>query len=161
MRGRKPEPNELKTLKGVRSSRINHAAPNIPEDSNPNPPAHLGRYAKQKWAELYPELSKAKVLKSTDRDVLEIYCEAYADYREAQEALREKEKIITTHNKAIQIAPWQSLKLRSMALMHKLEVELGITPSSRGRMVAEPPKKPGAGLREFMQKGLNNGQKGS
>lgn len=161
MRGRKPEPNELKRLKGVRASRINEAAPDLPTDSSPTPPAHLGNYAKQKWDELYPELSKAKVLKVTDRDVLEIYCEAYQDYRDAQEALRGKKKIIVTHNKALQLAPEMSMKLRAMNIMHKLEVELGITPSSRGRMVAEAPAKPGGGIKDFMRKGLNNGQKGS
>jgi P27 family predicted phage terminase small subunit len=161
MRGRKPKPTELKKLTGVRASRINADEPKFTPDSSPAAPPYLGAYAAQEWTRVYPELAKNNVLKVTDRAVLELYCEAYGDYREAQDALRGKKKVLIVHNGALQKRPEVSMKREAMGLVLKYASELGLTPSSRGKMSGSDPAKPGSKLRNLFLRGLKNAPQGS
>jgi P27 family predicted phage terminase small subunit len=79
------------------------------------------------------------VIKPIDKAVLVAYCSAYAHWWNAENQLKGMDDVITTaHGNQIQ-NPYLSISNRSMELMVKFAAELGMTPSSRARLVADKP----------------------
>jgi len=165
--GRKAKPNELKKLEGVRPSRINEAAPEFSSDKNPKPPATLGEYGRQVWRLIYSELRNTGVLKKTDRETLKNYCSICESIDELNTRLKDvaaagQDKYNTmTPSGHQQPRPEQTTLNQRMGLQIKYAEALGLTPSSRGRLVGEKGG-PGKKISDFMLRGLRNGQqKGS
>lgn len=165
--GRKAKPNELKKQEGVRPSRINAAAPEFTADKNPKPPATLGEYGRQVWRLIYSELVKTGVLKKTDRETLKNYCSICESINELESRLKNfevlgEDKFVTmTPSGHKQPRPEITTLNQKQGLQIKYAGELGLTPSSRGRLVGDTGK-PGKKISDFMLRGLRNGQpKGS
>lgn len=160
--GTKPKSPEAKKLAGVKPCRI----PNSPEIATApalsNPPTYLDAVGVAKWNEIYPVLQGSGVLKVSDLGTLGSYCYAYSQFFIAQKCLAalgitevevingngEKGKkqlmhIIVTPNGMIQSAPYVTTARQWLEVMQKIAAELGMTPSSRGRLNVAPtdPKK--------------------
>jgi P27 family predicted phage terminase small subunit len=81
---------ELKIVGGTeRPDRPAPETPRSPEGQTaPNPPGWLDRYGRAKWRELVPELASRRMLTGDALSLLELLCEAWADFRRAQAVLR-------------------------------------------------------------------------
>src|SRR3954468_21165921 len=80
MRGRTPEPNRLKILKGVRANRLNGPDAVFPV-SGTDPPSWLRGFALDHWHELAPDLVRAGILTVVDRPALAVLCELWGRIR--------------------------------------------------------------------------------
>jgi P27 family predicted phage terminase small subunit len=161
MRGRKPKPTELKKSQGAKPCRINFKEPDFSMDDSANAPVYFDGYSKALWNVLYHELHKKKVLKITDRGTLETCCVSYGMYRQAFEDVKSKGTTILTKNGFFQENPCVNTMHKFMVLFNKTAAELGLTPSSRSRLIADT-EKPGSKVRDFMMGGIKqNDHQGS
>lgn len=134
MRGRKPKPTALKQQQGNPGKRrLNRKEPQ-PERRIPSCPKHLKGAALTEWKRVAPVLWKLGVLTELDRTVLAAYCTAYADYVEACEHVQQRGAVIKARKGGEYQNLWVGIKKRSMDQMVKYAGELGLTPSSRGRV---------------------------
>ena len=70
-----------------------------------------------------------------DRAALATYCQAWARYRDAEEALERYGSILKAkESDYIQVSPYATISRHNAQLMKALCAEFGLTPSSRGRM---------------------------
>src|SRR5262245_25295273 len=88
MRGRKPMPAHLKVLRG------NPGHQRIRPEPKPSllleppaPPAYLAGYAADEWRRIAPELHWLGLLTALDIAPFAAYCQAFAKWRHASEAL--------------------------------------------------------------------------
>jgi P27 family predicted phage terminase small subunit len=81
---------QLKLVEGTaRPDREPPAPPRSdPDGEMPKPPSWLDRYGRAKWRELVPELATRRMLTGDALSLLELLCEAWADFRRAQRILR-------------------------------------------------------------------------
>ena len=109
----------------------------------PTCPSWLSDRAKQEWKRIAPELERYGLLTKMDRGALAGYCENLALCAIATEAIRayykaHKKLTYEYENKAgaVNEVPIPEIKIAREAwlLMHRFEVEFGLTPSSRTRI---------------------------
>ena len=139
MKGRKPTPTSLKIIRGNPGKRSLSKDEPTPEAACPAPPAILSPVAKKHWKIVSKQLFDANVLTVLDTDALMIYCEAFARWAEAGEAIRKEGVIITqkSHNgetEYLKQNPWLIIQQKSFDQMKAMLVEFGMTPSSRTRV---------------------------
>jgi len=82
-------PEKLKLVRGT--ARADRAAPQPPRSASttaPKPPDWLDEYGQAKWTELVPELASRRLLTGDALSLLELLCEAWADFRRAQAVVR-------------------------------------------------------------------------
>jgi len=81
-------PTHLRLLKGNPSKRPIPAEPepDVPENM-PEPPAFLAPYARDEWWEVGPHLLRLRLLRGVDLTCFAAYCQSYAMWRTAIEAL--------------------------------------------------------------------------
>jgi P27 family predicted phage terminase small subunit len=87
MSARKPE--RLKLVEGT--SRPDRKAPEPPRSKSsaaPKAPGWLDNYGRAKWVQLVPELASRRLLTGDALSLLELLCEAWADFRRAQAVVR-------------------------------------------------------------------------
>lgn len=126
MGGRPKKPTSLKVLQGTfRKDRGNPTEPR-PDLSSLRPPMHLDIDAKKQWRSIARELHKMGVLTTADRAALARYCQLQVVYNMTHKQVEYSPKMV---NVLLKIA----IELRS------LEVQFGLTPSSRTRIHAVPP----------------------
>lgn len=145
-RGRKPAPNYLKLVKNVRKGRINKAEA-APPPVLPEPPDHLGPEALAEWNRIALDLHKAGLLTTIDRAILAAYATAWGRLERAERALAADAlkdpvtgglTVITKSGNVIQ-HPMLGIARRAAHDVARFAAELGMTPSSRSRVVAKPP----------------------
>lgn len=139
MKGRKPKPTALKRAQGNPGKRKLHDEPCIASDI-PDCPSHLTPFARQEWARISILLHTAGVLKVTDRAALAAYCQSWGDWCDARVALSK----ISAHSMRSKagLERWKLYwRVANAAAdqMRRWAVELGLTPSARARVKAEPP----------------------
>jgi P27 family predicted phage terminase small subunit len=128
-----------------------------PEPALPTVPAHLSDEAKVEWGRLAHELHELGMLSRIDRAALAAYCQAYADWVEAEQNLQRFGKIIRSPQKTVtkrnkdgtetveqqggypMQSPYLAIRNKALELMYKFSVEFGMSPSSRSRVTATPP----------------------
>jgi len=136
-KGRKPEPNRLKLLKGNPGKRP------IPEDlqlhGEPVAPEWLDDVARAKWDEVAPLLIAAGVTKAIDTTVLAAFCAAYSRWRQAEDVIDDEG--FTTPGAQGQIVkhPAATVAEHERRAMQVLGSELGWSPSSRVKLTANSP----------------------
>lgn len=162
-RGPAPTPSAVNARRGNPGKRaVNHDEPRPKLVAKvPTPPKTLGDVAKAEWKRLASELIKLKLLSVLDMTMLEIYCENYEQYRQADEELkahfkRTGEYTVKHTNKAghENDIPHPALRIRREALemMRSIGGEFGFTPSSRSRLKVAPSETPGADLAKYLKK---------
>jgi P27 family predicted phage terminase small subunit len=145
-RGPKPRPTRLKLLAGTaRRHRLNDREPQ-PEIGCPDPPLHLTPPARDEWDRVTARMRPLGILTDLDRGVLAAYCQAHGRWVAAERALAgmaardqvtEGLMIRTTSGNVIH-NPLVGAANKAMADMVRYAAELGMTPSSRSRVVAGP-----------------------
>lgn len=120
---RKQLPTALKIVKGTaRKHRENKSEPK-PQSKLPNCPAWVNKEGKKEWKRLSGELTKIGVLTGADFVVLATLCQMWGEYVEGVQNL-------------------DPVSVAHITQMRLYLVELGLTPSSRSKVVAngEPVK---------------------
>lgn len=138
VRGRKPLPTRLHVLHGNPSKkRLNEAEPEHPSIDPACPDELRDPIARAEWDRIVPALAHGHVT-TVDRATLIGYCVKWGQFL-AADAEASKHPLIVRSASGSPI-PNPALKIsdRAMALMLKAAAELGITPSSRSRIVAAP-----------------------
>ncbi|PWJ13812.1 phage terminase small subunit P27 family [Jannaschia seohaensis] len=102
----------------------------------PECPDHLSDEGKKEWDRLAQILNDMGVLTEVDRAAMSAYCQAYGRWVEAETKLRETPLLLKTPAGYVQQSPWLSISNKQIEIMTKLMPELGLTPSSRSRLVA-------------------------
>jgi P27 family predicted phage terminase small subunit len=142
MRGRKPIPDNIKRLKGtLEKSRVNEEQPEFNRVSHIEPPEGLGDIATQEWLRVVPLLDAAGVLTEADVSALRAYCLAYQTFEIAAKAVEVEGITAVGHNGGVSTNPSFRVMKEAGLLMHRYLTEFGLTPSSRSRVKANPPRK--------------------
>jgi P27 family predicted phage terminase small subunit len=167
--GRKPKPTILKLITGNPGRRpLNDQEPQPPAGL-PDPPGHLTAIARTEWDRLAPKMCDAGMLTHPDRAALAGYCQAYSDWVEHEENLRKYGKLVKSPSRKItrrrkdgtevtetsggfpMQSPYLAMRNKALELMLRFAVELGLTPSSRSRViVAKPPSKEDPAAKYFV-----------
>lgn len=138
-RGPTPKPTRLRLIEGNPSKRpLNRNEPK-PRPVRPPCPRWLNQEAKREWRRIVPELDALGLLTIVDRAALAGYCQAYARWRQAEEAIEKYGMIGKTESGYVQQLPYVSIAQKSLQILKGFAQEFGLTPSSRSRMsVADP-----------------------
>jgi P27 family predicted phage terminase small subunit len=121
------------------------------EPQLPDVPAYLTGPALARWHELAPQLARAGILTALDADVLAGYCSAYGTYVWAQEWLTRTLPIVKGHRGVFTLSPFLRTRDRALELMVRIGAELGLSPSSRSRIHAQPTDGLDAELRAYLR----------
>lgn len=138
--GRKPKPTYLKLLEGNPSHRPLTKNEPKPQPGRPPCPRWLNLEAKREWRRIVPELEALGLLTIVDRAALAGYCQAYARWRQAEEAIEKYGMIGKTESGYVQQLPYVSIAQKSLQLMKNLAAEFGLTPSARSRLSLQKPE---------------------
>jgi P27 family predicted phage terminase small subunit len=136
----KPQPTEFKKLKGtLQKCRTNKHEPKV-KVMKTSAPAWLSPTAKEAYQELSELLVDMKVLAASDRTALAMLCDAYAEYREARDFIKEKGMtyITTSEGGAMHRAyPQVAIASDAYKRVRSMMTEFGLTPSSRSKVAAQ------------------------
>lgn len=135
--GRPKKPTGVKIIQGTfRRERENPDEP-VYEPEIPEPPKHIHAIAKKEWRRISTQLHMRGLLTSVDMAGLAAYCQAYALWVRAEQAL--VKEALTVENAAgtsIQ-NPLVKMSGEAMDRMRKFMVEFGLTPASRPKIVSK------------------------
>ena len=111
-------------------------------------PVELNETARGLWDRLVKFLVPTNMLKPVDEVTLAIFCQAWAGWLEANQALEKFGQVMNSPSGYPQQSPFVSIAKNHAETMIKIAKEFGFTPHSRGRtwMVAAEPD---AGLLEL------------
>jgi P27 family predicted phage terminase small subunit len=90
--------------------------------------------AKREWNRVVPQLERLGLLTVVDRAALAGYCQSWARYREAEEAISQDGLIRTTESGYSMPHPAVSISRNALQQVRAFCAEFGLTPSSRGRI---------------------------
>lgn len=153
--GRKPKPTAIKLLEGNPGKRkLNEREPK-PETGMPTCPDWLDKDAKTEWKRLAKTLHQMGVLSTTDRAVFAKYCQGWALWKAAKLHLDEEGRVIINDKDVPVLNPWVNVEEKAVKQMSQAASEIGLTPSSRSRIVAagEANAKPKDEMEEILKKG--------
>ncbi len=150
--GRRPTPTAIKKLQGNAGKRVLEEDEVRPVSGVPEMPRGLRKAARREWVRIVRELTTLGVLTVVDGKALMAYCDAYADWEEAQKDLLKntavlKEPIINKVGDVVgyktKTNPAFTNKYTALKSMKSFLVEFGMTPASRVHLKAnEAPKEP-------------------
>lgn len=83
-------------------------------------------------------MKSAGVIKATEAASLAAYCCAFSDFVKATEMMKDKGFLIKSPNGYPMISPLYTVANQAKQSLLRTMAELGITPSSRSRIHAEP-----------------------
>jgi P27 family predicted phage terminase small subunit len=134
----------MKLLEGNPGKRpLNKNEPQ-PQAKAPPCPKHLSKEAKKEWRRISRELLTLGLLTTVDRAALAAYCQAWARWVEAEEAMSQPDfQLVRSTDKGYEHAsPWVQVANNALKQMRAYLVEFGLTPASRSRVtVAKPEEK--------------------
>jgi len=136
MRGRKPKPAAIKRRTGNPGKRKIKVEPKPPA-GDPTASTWLTGAALEEWNRVVPILSAMGIYSFADRAALEIYCKAYARWREAEAVIDKTGLVFQTPAGYIQTTPHVTIARRYGDQVARLAAEFGLTPSGRSRIAVE------------------------
>lgn len=100
------------------------------------PPSWLSKVAKEEWKRILPQLLSIDIVGNLDLANIAGYCQAYANYRKATEALNASNLVMQiideeSGNAYIKANPWLKAQTDSAVEMRKFADLCGMTISSR------------------------------
>lgn len=122
MKGRKPG---LDTLRYRLAGKYTGSAPDCPTWLDP--------VARDEWNRVVPELQQSGILTPVDAIPLAAYCQAYSQWRAAEERVRKDGMMIGQR-----IHPLLKHSVALLAELRRIAAEFGFTPAARMK-VATPP----------------------
>lgn len=134
--GRPPKPAALKRLHGTaRADRPQGVE--LPPGC-PDCPKHITGEARKQWRRVVPELVKHGIVSLIDASILELYCTAYANWRQAQAEWNSRGLLIDTphgpmKNPAVIVTQDERKECARLGNL------LGLDPSGRVKLKAEKP----------------------
>lgn len=146
MRGRKPKPAHLRLIEGNPGKRALPKGVKIEPAAAPEPPKFINGYACEEWDRIAPGLALMGLLTDIDLAALASYCQSYAVWRQATEAINKMAAsdmltgglmIKTTNGNAIQ-NPLVGTANKAASDMVRYAAEFGMTPSARVRLNTNP-----------------------
>lgn len=139
--GRRPKPAAMKELAGNPGKRaLNKDEPDFGLAVNIDCPVWMGEYGRQLWETVAPLLCREKVLQATDVQNLEVYCNAYEQFRLSQEDVKRNGVTVMGVNSVVKNPAVTALK-EAVATMATYGGMLGLDPSSRQRLTGGGKKK--------------------
>lgn len=137
MQGRKPKPNAVKLLSG--SKYHNKREPNYPKLDPTTPEELTSEIARAEWDRLAQLMIASGHVSTVDRSTLLAYCEKYGQWRVLESAADAAPMTTKSPKSGWEIPhPLRGMANQSFVLMLRAAVELGITPSSRSKVIAAP-----------------------
>lgn len=143
MKGRKPKPREIQIAEGRHLKNPQRFKDEVPATSTDEPtmPAHLEGMAAEAWDNIEKVMRTAGLWSATYQVTVELYCETYANYREAVTMVKKFHQAFTFQDKDGHL---QTRRNAHSVELHKykeetlkLLTELGLTPSSRSRIALQ------------------------
>lgn len=123
------------------------------------PPDHLNEYACEEWRRITAELNALGMLTSIDLATLVGYCTSYATVQECNEELGLKCGLVhegmdpKTGEATFKQYPWVTIRNRSLEIMHKYVLQLGLSPIARKGFKPGKPEDPDEDFFENEQTG--------
>ncbi len=136
--GRKPVPTTLKVLRGNPGKRPLSDDEPRPKAKLPPPPSHLSAEAKREWWRLGKQLAALGLMTNIDRGALAIYCQAWARWLEAEQALKTYGVMVKSPTGYPMQSPYLAIANRAMEQIRAMLTEFGMSPASRTRVHAAP-----------------------
>jgi len=140
-RGPAPKPSTLKKLHGTfRPDRApeKEATPNLASGDQLKAPDWLSQGAREKWEELALLLHSLGLLTEIDLDVFSLYCTAWANWRDAEEAVRKHGATTKAKSGYEAVSPHVTRAKNHLSELIKLSNLLGFSPSARTRITVSP-----------------------
>ena len=150
MKGRKPKPTAARLRDGNTGHRpVNTSEPHPPpvDAAFDDPPAYLDGDAAIEWRRLAPMLRRARQITEADRAALHALCIEWARYLEAR--AHAHPRVVAAPSGYAMPNPWLAIQHKALHACMKLWPELGLTPSSRARVITDGPGPEGDAFSEF------------
>jgi len=143
MRGARPKPTKLKVIEGNPGKRPLPEDEPMPDKAKrmPTAPAHLDKLAKREWVRTGKQLFDLGLLTKLDLPAFEQYCEAYATWKKAIEAVQVDNILLKSATGGMYMNPALHVASQAAKQMKVLLVEFGMTPAARTKLTVEPKKK--------------------
>jgi P27 family predicted phage terminase small subunit len=151
--GRRPMPTEWRLINGTARSDDRRAAavqPDMPQEE-PEMPDDIPEEAQWKWLETVELMRQMGTLSVAYSDLLRMYAETWAIYRDATRKVRQIGAAIVKIDKkektvSVKTNPLERVMRQSRQDLMRMEIELGLTPSAKSRLII--PKKTGVSARK-------------
>ena len=143
--GRRKTPTAVLERRGSRHMGNRTAEPK-PSNGAPVAPEWLSENAKIAWSQHADELVGLGLLTLVDDFSYALLCQAYADYVEAVELVRENGLIATSDKGSVYQHPAVGIMNKAAERLMKACREFGLTPSARSGMNVAPPDGKPSGL---------------
>lgn len=142
MAGRPPKPTALKLLQGtLRPNRTNDREP-IPPGGIARMPEWLSDDARKWWRSIAPMLRQMNVLTVADTHALALLCDAYAEYLEARQVIRDEGMTYESHGARggfmIRQRPEVAIAADAFRRLDHMLGQFGMTPGMRSKVIAKP-----------------------
>ena len=132
--GRKPVPTALKLIKGTaQPCRTNNSEPK-PKADNIKMPAGMSVMAKKHWSKVCSQLKDAGIITNLDVTALMIYCESYAQWRDATDKINTHGSVVKGSQDFPVRSPYLYVAQKAFDQMKSMLTEFGMTPSSRTKV---------------------------
>ena len=139
--GRRPKPTANKELAGNPGKRsLNKNEPDFGLVRNIDCPFWMGDAGRTLWETLAPLLCRERVLEATDVQNLEVYCNAYDQFRMSQEDVQKNGVTVTGAMGGVIKNPAVTALKEATAMMATYGGMLGLDPSSRQRLIGKKPE---------------------
>jgi P27 family predicted phage terminase small subunit len=151
--GNPRKPTRIKQLEGNRGKRkLNQNEPQPPVVVAPDaPPEWLSKLGKAAWNSKARELIAYRVLTSWDYETLAAWCNAYAEWREADEKLKTELPVLVSDKTGYTYPnPWVAIRRNSRREMVRIGGLLGLNPADRSRLNVDTTQKDGKSEAEEM-----------
>lgn len=99
--------------------------------ASPEPPDWLGRQAQAHWRRTAPVIAKRGLFTELDRDALAIYCDAWQQLYDADQAIECHGEWITSEKGYVYAHPAVAKRNKAIDRIRKVGEQLGLTPNSR------------------------------
>ena len=138
--GPPPKPIEMKLLEGNPGKRkLNKNAPMPERIISLKCPKFIGKYGRQEWQRITSDLSRLNMLTGVDQGALEMYCQTYQKWRDAEDYLIKEGTVYAIKDdygniKCVQQVPQVSIAHQSAEYCRKMLSEFGLTPAARTRL---------------------------
>lgn len=97
-------------------------------------PDWLCEVAQSEWVRLSADLFKIGLLTKADEVEFAVFCQAYAELQEAEDALVKYGRTQVTKDGFERKSPWLSIRDEAWKRIHQAAQQFGLTPSSRTKI---------------------------
>lgn len=134
--GPAPTPTKLRVVRGDRKDRINTNEPK-PAKRRPRCPSWLTKEAQVIWRRTTKQLDEMGILAEADQDVICAYVMAVLNFERATKLVDEMGVLVEGRRDGFVKNPAVQIQRDNATLIRQLGSELGLTPSSRSRLVVD------------------------